>query len=224
MSTWDRPWETHRRRRASLDLDRIVDRAVRIIDAEGADALTMRRLATELGSGVMSLYRHVRDKNELLDLALDSIMGELRLPPAGTPWEEALTTAARHLRELLHRHRHFALVLGSRNSAGPGTLGVVDRMLGLLRAAGFSDVAAWHAMSVTTDYVFGFTLLEILRGLQAETAGGGTAGYLAFLRRLPVDAYPNLVAVAPHLGTEDERFEYGIRAVVTGIRSCGAPT
>ena len=220
----NRLWETHQRRRAALDRDRIVDAAVRIIDAEGADALTMRRLALELGSGVMSLYRHVHDKNELLDLALDSIMGEMTLPPAGTAWDEALTTAARHLRELLHRHRHFALVLGSRNSAGPGTLGVVDRMLGLLRAAGFPDLAAWHAMSVTTDYVFGFTLLEILRALQVEAAGGRMAGYVGFLRRLPADAYPNLVALTPLLGTEDERFEYGIRAVVSGIRSRGAPT
>lgn len=210
-------------RLTALDRERIVDAAVRIIDAHGASTLTMRRLALELGSGVMSLYRHVRNKNELLDLALDSIMGELDLPPASTPWDEALMIAARRLRELLHRHRHFALVLGSRNSAGPRTLGVVDRGLGLLRTAGFSDLGAWHALSVTTDYVFGFTLLEILRDSQAEDSEGAPASYLAFIQRLPPDLFPSLVGVASVMGTENERFEYGIQAVVNGIRSCCSP-
>ena len=214
-----------RRKRASLDRETIVKAAVRIIDAEGADALSMRRLGAELGSGATSAYRHVRDKDELIDLAFDAITGEIALPEPGTTWEEALVASARGVRDLFHRHRNFVLVIGHRASLGPHTLALLERLLGILRGAGFADQTAYHAISAIANYATGFAVLEIVPGLR----GGGDAGnpeyrelLSAHLDRLPLDLYPNVAAVAPVMvGKEDDDFVYGVQAIVTGIRSQG---
>lgn len=213
------------RKRASLDRDSIVAAAVRIIDAEGVDALSMRRLGVELGSGATSVYRHVRDKNELIDLAFDAITGELAPPEPGTTWEDTLVASARGVRELFHRHRNFVLVIGHRASLGPHTLALLERLLGNLRSAGFADQTAYHAISAITNYATGFVVLEIVPGLR----GGGGADnpeYRELLSvhvgRLPLHLYPNVAAVAPlMIGKDEEDFEYGVQAIISGIRSYG---
>ena len=214
-----------RRRRATLDREGIVLAAIQIIDAEGADALSMRRLGVELGSGATSVYRHVRDKEELIGLAFDAITGEIPLPEEGTPWDDALVAAAHGLRELFQRHRGFVLVIGRRAAVGPHTLDLLERLLGILRGAGFADVEAYHAISAIANYATGFTVLEIVPGLRGA-AGAGVPEYrelvTAYLRRLPPDAYPNAASVAPQIvGRDDEDFEYGVSVIVTGIRSLG---
>lgn len=217
------PEVSPRRRRASLDREKIVTAAIRIIDIEGADALSMRRLGGELGSGATSVYRHVRDKEELIGLAFDAITGEIPLPDPGTPWEDALVASAHGVRELFQRHRGFVLVIGRRSALGPRTLELLERLLGILRAAGFPDQDAYHAISAIANYATGFTVLEIVPGLRG--AGGvGVPEYrelvTASLRRLSPDAYPNAAAVAPKMvGKDNEDFEYGISAIVAGIRS-----
>lgn len=212
-----------RRRRTTLDREGIVAAAIRIIDAEGADALSMRRLGVELGSGATSVYRHVRDKEELIGLAFDAITGEIPLPDPGAPWEEALAASAHGVREIFRRHRGFVLVIGRRAAIGPRTLELLERLLGILRAAGFPDLAAYHAISAIANYATGFTVLEIVPGMRGA-AGADVPEYrelvTASLRRLPPDAYPNAAAVAPQMvGRDDEDFEYGVTAIVAGIRS-----
>lgn len=212
-----------RRRRASLDRGKIVMAAIRIIDTEGADALSMRRLGSELGSGATSVYRHVRDKEELIGLAFDAITGEIPLPDPATRWEDALVASAHGVRELFRRHRGFVLVIGRRSALGPRTLELLERLLGILRAAGFPDQTAYHAVSAIANYATGFTVLEILPGLR-RASGAGAPEYrdliATYLGRLPPDAYPNAAAVAPQVvGRDDEDFEYGVRAIVAGIRS-----
>ena len=217
------PEVSPRRRRASLDREKIVTAAIRIIDTEGADALSMRRLGGELGSGATSVYRHVRDKEELIGLAFDEITGEIPLPDRGTSWEDALVASAHGVRELFQRHRGFVLVIGRRSALGPRTLELLERLLGILRAAGFPDQTAYHAVSAIANYATGFTVLEILPGLRGAS-GVGVPEYrelvAVYLKRLPPDAYPNAAAVAPQVvGRDDEDFEYGVRAIVAGIRS-----
>ena len=185
----------------------------------------MRRLGLELGSGATSVYRHVRDKDELIDLAFDAIIGEIALPDPGTGWEDALVASARGVRDLFHRHRNFVLVIGHRATVGPHTLAILERLLGILRAAGFGDRPAYHAISAIANYATGFAVLEIVPGHR----GAGDAGnpeyrelLNASMSRLPPDLYPNVAAVASLLvGREEEDFEYGISAIVTGIRSQG---
>jgi AcrR family transcriptional regulator len=210
-------------RRASLDREKIVTAAIRIIDVEGANALSLRRLGSELGSGATSVYRHVRDKEELISLAFDAITGEIPLPDPGTAWEDALVASAHGVREVFQRHRGFVLVIGRRSVLGPCTLDLLERLLGILRTGGFPDVAAYHAVSVIANYVTGFTVLEILPGLRGAP-GAGVPEYRelldTYVRRLPPDSYPNAAAVAPQVvGRDDQDFAYGVRAIVAGIRS-----
>ena len=201
--------------------------AIRIIDVEGADALSMRRLGTELGSGATSVYRHVRDKNQLIALAFDAITGEIPLPDPGMAWDEALIGAARGVRDLFHRHEGFVLLIGRRAILGPSTMAILERLVGILRTAGFGDQTSFHAISLTINYASGFTILEILPALR----GAGGAGVLeyrqlvsSYLERVPPDTYPHAAIVAPQMvGKGDADFEYGVRAIMAGIRSLGRP-
>ena len=219
------PAPRQRRRRATLDRDLIVAAAVRLVDREGADALSMRRLGMELASGATSVYRHVRDKEELIGLAFDAITGELALPEPATPWDDALVASARGLRDLFHRHRNFVPLIGRRSALGPSTLAIVERLLGILRGAGFGDQSAYHAISAIGNYATGFTILELVPRLRGA-GGAGVPEYRRlldlYLRGLPADAFPNALAVAPAMvGREDQDFEFGLEALVRGLRSLG---
>lgn len=208
--------------RSTLHRNQIVATAVRIIDAEGVDALSMRRLGDELGSGATSVYRHVRDKDELQSLAFDAITGEIPLPNPGASWDDALVASARGLRSVFHRHPGFVMLIGHRAILGAATMDLVERLLGILRAAGFADQEAFHAVSAIANYATGFTILELLPGLRK----GGIvvpeyrALIASYLEHAQSDAYPNATIVAPQMiGKADADFEYGVGAIVNGIRA-----
>jgi AcrR family transcriptional regulator len=206
--------------RTILTRDQIVAAAVRIIDADGVDALTMRRLAVELGSGVMSVYRHVRDRNELLDLVFDAVLSEIELAERNA-WEVALVDVARSLRAVLHRHPNMVDILGSRPALGAHGLDLLERIFGVLRADGFSDVHAFRATSLLVSYVFGNILLQLLNATGRVQGAGGTYQPLrdALLRGFPTSEYPSLMAVVPGLAdSEDGDFEHGLQAIIRGIR------
>lgn len=205
-----------------MDREQIVQAAIRIVDSEGIETLTMRRLGAELEAGATSVYRHVRDRGELLDLALDAVTAELVLPEPETPWREALLLAAHDLRALFHRHPNFMLVRATRVALGPQSLVAMERVLGILRAAAFSDREALYAASTVVNYTLGFTLFELLPLLQLEAEGRDAGEYLelmgAFVRGLPVGQFANLVALAPLvLDREDAEFSYGLEALVRGF-------
>jgi AcrR family transcriptional regulator len=227
VPAWLRPLDSApRRRRRSLDREQIVQAAIRVVDAEGIAALTMRRLAVELDAGATSVYRHVRDRGELLDLALDAVTAELALPAPGTAWREALQGAAHGLRALFRRHPNFMLVRATRVALGPRSLAALEHMLGILRAAGFSDRDTLYAASTVVNYTLGFTLFELLPLLQLEAEGRDPAAYLqlmgSFVGGLPVQQFPNLVALAPLvLGREEDEFAYGVAALIRGFEAAG---
>lgn len=149
------------RRRPALTRDRALATAVAVADAEGLAALTMRRLARELGVEAMSLYHHVANKDEILDGMVEAVFAEIELPPADTDWTTAMKVRARSARAALVRHRWALGVIESRRSPGPATLRHHDAMLGACRAAGFSVEMAAHAFSLIDSYVYGFVLQEI---------------------------------------------------------------
>ena len=207
--------------RATLDRAQIVAAAVRIIDGEGVRALSMRRLAVELGSGVMSVYRHVRDRAELVDLAFDAVMAEIEPPAPNSAWDEALAAAVRQLRVTLIRHPNFVELLGARPALGPHGLRLLETLLGILRAAGISDVAAYRATSAAVSYVVGHAVLQVTPAPARAEQGDRPYQPLldAFGRRLPAAEFPSLTALVPQLTTDqDADFEYGLEAVLTGIR------
>src|SRR5690348_14493122 len=124
------------RRAAALSREEIVRAAMNVADAEGADAINMRRIARELHSGTMSLYWHIRSKEELLDLMIDAIIGEPAVPERSGDWRADLRAIACGTRDSLHRHQWAVNFMGGRPPLGPKSLRNLDRSLGVFDGLG----------------------------------------------------------------------------------------
>ncbi len=226
----DAAWmlETERvqqRQREPLSRSAIVIAALRIIDSEGLEALTMRRLGDELGVRAMAMYRHVRDKNQLLDLVIEGILRGIEYPAFTGDWRADAAAIARAARTGIMRHRHAVTLLASRPWVGPSGLRGMDVTFGVFRRAGLEDRMAVFAQFAIGNYVTGFCAWEAANlGAASEDAAArarALAGYREFVAALPADRFPDLVAVAPVLvsGTLDERFEAGVAFLLDGIEA-----
>ncbi|WP_158850908.1 TetR/AcrR family transcriptional regulator [Saccharothrix deserti] len=159
-------WARQRRAREqpALSQDRIVSEAVRLLDAEGVEALSMRALGARLGAGATSLYRHVANKDELIELVVDEVYGEMLVRDADDPvgWRTSVAECAHSLRAMVLRHPWVASVFGQVGLAqlGPNLMARSERLLALFRAAGFPPGEADQAMSTLIAYVVGMTTSE----------------------------------------------------------------
>lgn len=172
-----------------LSRDRVLDAAMTVADRGGLDAITMRRVARELGVEAMSLYHHVPNKDAILDGVVDRVFAAIELP-AGDDWRDAIRTRARSARAVLARH-HWALgLMDSRRAPGPTTLRHHDAVLGILRRAGFSLPMAALAISLLDSYVYGFVLQEASLPFTTHAEVEDVAG--AILEGLPADELPYL--------------------------------
>lgn len=219
---WVAPWPAADAR-DPLTRDQIVVTAMRLVDAEGLDALSMRRLGHELGAGATSLYWHIKNKSQLEDLMLDAMIGEVATdvgPSEG--WRDGLAELARALRRVLIRHRHIAPLLGERPTVGPHALDAAEQVMGILRAAGFDDRTTSLASGGLINYASGFALFEA-RGAGGDPdspeAKARAEAVMAYFRALPSERYPNLLAVAGVDITEDEQFEYGLQRILDGFET-----
>ena len=176
--------------RDRLSRERVLRAAIVDADAGGLEAVTMRRLADELGVAPMALYRHVANRDDLIDGMVDVVFGELYLPPTRTDWRRAMRKRAISVRDVLARHRWAIGLMESRASPGQATLRHHDAVIGSLRAADFSVEVAAHAFSVLDSYIYGFALQEASLPFDS---GEGTADLAeATLRQMPADQYPHL--------------------------------
>jgi AcrR family transcriptional regulator len=206
--------------RARLSRERVLDAAISLADAGGIDVLTMRRLGEELGVEAMSLYRHVANKDDLLDGMIDVVFGEIGLPSPGAPWKTAMRERAVAARAALTRHPWAVGRMESRSSPGPATLRHHDAVLGTLRAGGFSVELAAHAFSAMDSYIYGFVLQETTLPFTTteETAGVAQAIYAQFAD----GQYPHLIELTvQHVlqpgydyGAE---FEFGLDLILDGL-------
>ncbi|TMR06498.1 TetR/AcrR family transcriptional regulator [Actinomadura soli] len=215
--------------RQPLSQDLIVDTAIRVLDAEGLEAATMRRVAQELGTGAASLYAHVSGKEELRELMLDRVAGEVRLPvPDPARWQEQLKELAMETHRVLTSHRDIAQVSIGLIPTGSNLLSVAEAQLALMRAGGVPPRIA----ALAVDTLGMFVDADAIEGTiySARLNGGAEAmekfiHYLGeirdFFKALPADRYPNVVAMADEL-TEtggDARFEFGLDILIRGIAS-----
>jgi AcrR family transcriptional regulator len=143
---------------------------VDVADAEGLDAVTMRRLGAELGVEAMSLYKHVAGKDEILDGMVELVIGAIELPVDTTSWKEAMRGRASSARAVLGRHSWAIGLLESRPRRGPVVRRYLDDVIGVLRAAGFSIEDAAHAFWVLDNHVYGQIVQEA--GVASVTASG----------------------------------------------------
>jgi AcrR family transcriptional regulator len=207
-------------RRVPLRRDRVLDAALALADAGGLEALTMRRLGEELGVGAMALYRHVRNKDDLVDGLVDMVFTEVGLPPTGVDWRAAMRKRAISLRDVLLRHRWAIGLMESRTNPGPATLRHHDAVIGSLLAAGFDMAMAAHAYSLLDSYIYGFALTKM--SLPFEDTADIADVAQTMLEPFPINAYPNLAAfitehaMQPGYDYADE-FEYGLDLILDGL-------
>ena len=214
------PWRRRREdsSRQPLTRDAIVDAALQLLDREGIGGLSMRKLAQELDVGAASLYWHVRDKEELLGLLLDRIVGEGKVPdPDPENWREQVKQAARENRRLLQSHRDAAQISLGRIPIGPHSMPVLERNLALLAAAGLPPRVVALAADMFALFVGGFAFEESMD--DSEPADTDQLG--AYFRSLPPEDFPTLHALADDLvaGDRDERFEFAIELLVRGLEA-----
>ncbi|HLK76104.1 MAG TPA: TetR/AcrR family transcriptional regulator C-terminal domain-containing protein [Streptosporangiaceae bacterium] len=229
---WQRaPERQPRRRREPISREAIVTAAVQLLDREGLANLSMRRLAEELGTGAASLYWHVGSKDGLLDLVMDEVIGEGKVPdPDPGQWQEQLKQIARDQRAASLRHPWIVRVSIGRIPMGPNALRYTDRVLGILRAGGLPPRLAVQGYLLLIATVNGFTIDEtgvddsadsgqgpLLRGSQElQDVADMARDYIA---ALPAEAFPNMTALADEFALSDpvERFELLIDIFVDGL-------
>src|SRR4029079_3374945 len=206
--------------RDRLSRERVLRAAIVDADAGGLEAVTMRRLADELGVAPMALYRHVANRDDLIDGMVDVVFGELYLPPTRTDWRRAMRKRAISVRDVLARHRWAIGLMESRSNPGPANLRHHDAVIGHLRAAGFDMEAVAHAYSLLDSYIYGFALTKMNLPFQASDEIGAVAQEM--LEPYPLDAYPNLLEILtehvmkPGYDYGDE-FEYGLDAILDSL-------
>ena len=143
--------------RTPLSRERVLDAAVALADEAGIDAVSMRRLAQDLGVVPMALYKHVANKEELLDGMVDVIVGEIDPPAQGTDWKDAIRRRVLSARQSLLRHPWASQVVETRTQATPVVLDYMDSLIGMFRAGGFSVDLTHHVMHALGTRMWGFT-------------------------------------------------------------------
>lgn len=221
------PWWTSDQRRSArsaLSREAIVDAALDVLDARGLDGLSMRRVAEELGTGPASLYWHVADKEQLLNVVLDRVIGEIPLPePDPARWEEQLREFARDGRAVFRRHRDIASATMGRIPMGPSLLRVVEWQLQLLQGAGVPPgPAAWFG-DLFALYVAAHALEDTMAGDGSQDEAAAAMG--EYLASLPGERFPYLMAASGDLmaGDADQRFEFGLDLLIRGLSSLTTP-
>ena len=207
-------------RRIKLTRDRVLSAAMALADAGGIESLTMRRLGEELTVGPMALYRHVTNKDDLVDGLVDLVFGEVGLPPSTVGWKASMRERAISLRDVLSRHRWAIGLMESRTNPGPANLRHHDAVIGSLRAAGFDMAMAAHAYSVLDGYIYGFALTKM--NLPFESTDDIVELSQTMLAPFPLNAYPNLAAfitehaMKPGYDHANE-FEWGLDVILDGL-------
>ncbi len=208
--------------RGRLSRERVLRAAIAHADAGGLEALTMRNLAEELEVAPMALYRHVANKDDLIDAMIDVVFSEISLPLGGADWRTAMRQRAISVREALSRHRWAIGLMESRRSPGPANLRHHDAVIGKLRAAGFDIAMAAHAYSLLDSYIYGFALTKL--NLPFDTSAEVADVAQSMLEPFPANEYPNLVEILtehvmkPGYDYGDE-FEYGLDLILDGLES-----
>jgi len=203
----------------TLSRDRALRAAVRLADAAGLEAVTMRRLARELGAGAMSLYHYVTSKDDLLDGMVDRVFSEIEAPKADGDWLDALRRRSSSARDVLLEHSWALALMESRSNPGPANLRHREAMTACLRTAGFTIEMTAHATWLLDSYIYGFVLQEA--NLPFDGADELADHADAFVDLLPAETYPysnetakTLLASGYDPSTE---FTFGLEAVLGAL-------
>ena len=207
--------------RIPLSRDRIVQAALALADGTGVETVTMRRLGEELGFEAMSLYRHVANKDDLLNGMLDRVLAECRLPDGESDWTVAIRTSARSVHEALRRHPWAPRLLMRGRHVRPARVHYMDWLLGRLRDAGFDADTTYSVYHLLDGFIFGFSLWEIA---YTTTSRGSEDIVAKVMRSIPWEDHPHLAAhrdqhlnEGPH--HDVSAFDLGLDLILEGLRA-----
>ncbi|MET7302248.1 TetR/AcrR family transcriptional regulator [Embleya sp. NPDC005575] len=214
--------------KAALSADALVSAALAILDADGLDAVTMRRVAQALDTGAASLYVYVANRGELLALVYDRVLGEIPLPTVaavGEPfprWRTELSTLIRAAITVLGSHRGIATVALGDVPTGPNALALAEAILGLLAGSGIDDMTRSLALDLINLHITAAATEEsayAAKGAEGQTEESAVAAMDEAFGRLSEADYPHLVSMRATLtaGSGDERDAWGIEVLLNGI-------
>jgi AcrR family transcriptional regulator len=219
------PWQKPPRRHPAkqpLTRDRIVAAALVILDRDGLDAVTTRRVAEALDTGSASLYAHVANRDELVELMVDRVAADIQVPaPDPACWQDQIRDYARHAQQVWTAHADIARASLAMIPTGPERLRVIEGLIAILRAAGLPDhVAAWAVdrlqMYIEADVYEGWLYaVKVREGLDVWQHIGSIRDYY---RALPADRFPLISSLADTIMTSgEERFEFGLDLFIGGL-------
>jgi AcrR family transcriptional regulator len=222
---WARPGPGERK--PAYTRERIAQTALLIADEEGLEAVTMRRIARVLGAGTMTLYHYVANKEELMALMDDAIMGELLIPDdeLAEGWREGMAQIARRSYDAFQRHP-WTFDLGEQGPGGPNALRHVEQSLAVAARTGFDEAGQFELVALVDDYVFGHAMRARRAQEEPPEHLDAFVEYLDAL--LSTGEFPQLAAWAEgdtrralervaEFSTDPGRFERGLQALLDGV-------
>lgn len=203
-----------------LTTESVIEKAIATADSDGVGPLTMRSLAKSLGVTPMSLYRHVANKEDLLDKMVDVVFSEIELPIIGGDWRKEMRKRARSARKVLLSHRWALGLLDSRGQPGIATQAHHNAVIGTLREGGFTIELTTQAFATLDAYIYGFILQEISLPFDQIEDLGELGEEMA--EALDREAFPYLAELTeatlaqPHFNF-GEIFEIGLDVLLEGL-------
>lgn len=206
--------------RTPLSKERVLRAAVILADKGGIESLSMRKLAQELGVEAMSLYNHVRNKEDVLDGVVDVVLGEIEVPAKTSDWKTSLRQTVLSARSVLLRHPWAPRVIESRKNPSPATFAYFESVIGILRTGGFSVDMTHHALHALGSRVLGFTQ-ELFKDSDELASGPDAAAMYAQM----AERFPYMIEMAmavSHDGglggcDDDVEFAFALDLILDGF-------
>jgi TetR/AcrR family transcriptional regulator, tetracycline repressor protein len=216
--------------RERLSRDRVVEAALAIMDAEDLDAVTMRRVARDVGVEAMSLYHYVQDKDDLLDGVCARVMQDFRYPDEDRPWIEVARDGAREWRRVLRQHPNVMAVWADRQRPMTDLEGLMpmEFALRVIARSGIDAREGVQVFNVLGGYIMGVVMMEVGAMFAGGTTKSGQAGHMhakmgdeVFSSFVPAERLPCITAALPHFADcdPDQQFEFGLDLMLAGIQA-----
>ncbi|NUS74478.1 MAG: TetR/AcrR family transcriptional regulator [Corynebacteriales bacterium] len=228
-TVWARQPKRQQRDQPALSREQIVSAALELLDAEGPEALSMRKLGARLNAGATSMYSHVANKEELLELVVDDVHGEIQLPETPANWREAVSGCAHSLRDTYLRHPWMAATVGSVPliNISPNMLRMSDYLLQALTSAGFSYKAADQALNAIAAYLIGAATFEAAWLVTIQRSGQSEEQWLEKLMPAAEEAIKNYPHVLQAYQAQTEQsdnsreanFSNGLTCILDGLEA-----
>lgn len=210
--------------RARFTISEISAVALAIVDREGLGALSMRSLATALGTGPMTLYNYVRDRGELEELVVDAIIAEVRVPAPSDDWQRDVQAIAVAMWEAMRRHPNVVPLVLTRRTVSASSYLAADRLIAALQRAGLADVDLLAAFRAVLGLVIGSAQAELAGPLAGSNREQEQVAVAARIGQLAHADHPHIAALAQasQHSTARADFERGLQILLAGIKSLGS--